>query len=111
MADKLLKSGFVSGEWNLDTNFKVDNPKDKVLIINENENNETMFYNGRQLSPLSSSVNKVFYNNKLRNDVSILLCDFWDDIDFQNTQNEGGVSFPTSKKPEELLYRILSYKE
>lgn len=33
MADKLLKSGFVSGEWNLDTNFKVDNPKDKVLII------------------------------------------------------------------------------
>ncbi len=82
--------------------------KDKVLIINENETNESMFYNGRQLSPLSSSVNKVFYNNKLRDDVSILLCDFWDDIDFQNTQNEGGVSFPTSKKPEELLYRILS---
>ena len=38
----------------------------------------------------------------------MLLCDFWDDIDFQNTQNEGGISFPTAKKPELLLYRIIS---
>ena len=81
---------------------------DKVLIVNEGEENETMYYNGRQLSPLSSSVNEVLHNNKLRQDISILLCDFWDDIDFQNTQNEGGVSFPTSKKPEELLHRIFS---
>jgi adenine-specific DNA-methyltransferase len=36
-----------------------------------------------------------------------LLCDFWSDIDFQNTQNEGGVSFPTAKKPELLLSRII----
>lgn len=26
-----------------------------------------------------------------------LLGDLWGDIDFQNTQNEGGVSFPTGK--------------
>ena len=32
-ADKLLKSGFLSGEWNLDTNFEVDNPNDKIIII------------------------------------------------------------------------------
>ena len=32
-ADKLLKSGFLSGEWDLDINFKVDNPKDKIIII------------------------------------------------------------------------------
>ena len=32
-ADKLLKSGFLSGEWDLDTNFKVDKPKDKIIII------------------------------------------------------------------------------
>ena len=31
-ADKLLKSGFLSGEWDLDINFKVDNPKDKIII-------------------------------------------------------------------------------
>jgi adenine-specific DNA-methyltransferase len=37
----------------------------------------------------------------------MLLCDFWDDIDFQNTQHEGGVSFPTAKKPELLLSRII----
>ena len=37
----------------------------------------------------------------------MLLCDIWTDIDFQNTQNEGGVSFPTAKKPEALLGRIL----
>ncbi len=33
VADKLLKSGFLSGQWKLDTNFKVDNPKDKIIII------------------------------------------------------------------------------
>src|SRR5690606_26721740 len=36
-----------------------------------------------------------------------LVCDFWDDIDFNNSQNEGGVSFPAGKKPEKLLYRII----
>ena len=32
-ADKLLKSGFLSGEWKLDTNFEVEDPKNKILII------------------------------------------------------------------------------
>ena len=41
-------------------------------------------------------------------DLATLLCDFWGDIDFQNTQNEGAVSFPASKKPEKLIKRILS---
>lgn len=79
---------------------------DKVFILNENEENEIMFYNGRQLTPLSKSLNSVYFNKKKTNDFAMLLCDFWHDIDFQNTQNEGGVSFPTSKKPEELLLRI-----
>lgn len=35
------------------------------------------------------------------------MCDFWNDIDFQNTQNEGGISFPAGKKPEALLRRFL----
>ena len=34
----------------------------------------------------------------------MLLCDLWTDIDFQNTQNEGGVSFPSGKKPEKLIF-------
>ena len=32
-ADKLLESGFLSGEWDLDTTFKVDAPGDKIIII------------------------------------------------------------------------------
>ncbi|MDA9697464.1 hypothetical protein N9U83_05180 [Candidatus Pelagibacter sp.] len=32
-ADKLLKSGFISGEWKLNTNFEVKDPKNKILII------------------------------------------------------------------------------
>ena len=36
-----------------------------------------------------------------------MLCDFWYDIDFQNTQNQGGVSLTNGKKPEQLIYRII----
>ena len=32
-ADKLLKSGFLSGEWQLNTDFEVKEPKNKILII------------------------------------------------------------------------------
>ena len=32
-ADKLLKSGFLSEEWKIDTNFNVKDPKNKILII------------------------------------------------------------------------------
>ncbi len=32
-ADKLLESGFLSGEWKLDTDFVVKDPKNKILII------------------------------------------------------------------------------
>lgn len=80
--------------------------KDKVLYVNKGDENEMMFYNGRQLTPLSKSLNEVYYDKKKVKDFAMLLCDFWSDIDFQNTQNEGGVSFPTSKKPEELMLRI-----
>jgi len=79
-----------------------------VFILEKGTENETMYYNGRQLSPLSKSLNTVLYNNTMREDLSILLCDFWNDIDFQNTQNEGGVSFPTSKKPEKLIQRLFN---
>lgn len=80
---------------------------DKVMFVNKNQENESMFYNGRQLTPLSNSIHEVIYKNKITNDLATLLCDFWADIDFQNTQNEGGVSFPTAKKPELLLSRII----
>lgn len=69
---------------------------------------EDYYYNGRMLTPLSSSIQTVVWNREISEDLGTLLCDFWEDIDFQNTQNEGGVDFPTSKKPEALLFRIIS---
>ena len=67
-----------------------------------------LYYNGQVITPLRQGVKTVYYNQQFNEDLGMLLCDFWDDIDFQNTQNEGGVSFPTAKKPELLLYRIIS---
>jgi adenine-specific DNA-methyltransferase len=93
---------------NEELKLKSKNLKDQVLFINKDDENETMFYNGRQLTPLSKSVHEVIYNGNISQDFGMLLCDFWDDIDFQNTQNEGGVSFTNGKKPEELLYRIIN---
>lgn len=77
--------------------------KDKVIPYGSNQ----FAYNGRRLSPLSSSIHEVITKNGINQEISKLLCDFWDDIDFNNTQNEGGVSFPAGKKPEMLLYRII----
>ncbi|MBL0380110.1 MAG: site-specific DNA-methyltransferase, partial [Desulfofustis sp. PB-SRB1] len=51
--------------------------------------------------------NDVIIGNIETKAFSFLLCDFWSDIDFNNTQNEGGISFPAGKKPELLLYRLI----
>lgn len=61
-------------------------------------------YNGSRISLLESSI--VSIDNK--ETFAQLLGDLWTDIDFQNTQNEGGVSFPNNKKPEALIRRILN---
>jgi adenine-specific DNA-methyltransferase len=66
-----------------------------------------LYYNGQVITPLKQGIKKVYLNQKFTEDLGMLLCDFWWDIDFQNTQNEGGVSFPTAKKPELLISRII----
>lgn len=66
-----------------------------------------LYYNGQVITPLEQGIKKVYKGQKFIKDLGMLLCDFWWDIDFQNTQNEGGVSFPTAKKPEFLLSRII----
>ena len=77
--------------------------KDKVIPYGDNQ----FAYNGRRLSPLFTSINKVIVNNEINLEISKLLCDIWTDIDFNNTQNEGCVSLPSGKKPEKLLHRII----
>jgi adenine-specific DNA-methyltransferase len=64
--------------------------------------------NGRRLFPLSKSIQDVGIDGQVVEDFAKLLCDFWDDVDFNNTQNEGDVKFPASKKPEYLIGRLLT---
>ena len=77
--------------------------KDKVIVI-ERENFEPIYIlNGGSLS---------FYKNKLRvvdgEEVPTeLLTDFWSDVNFAGMAKEGGVQFKSSKKPEQLIRRIL----
>ena len=80
---------------------------DKVYEHFKGDVSQGLYYNGQVITPLKQGIKKVYKNQKFVNDLGMLLCDFWWDIDFQNTQNEGGVSFPTAKKPELLLSRII----
>jgi adenine-specific DNA-methyltransferase len=64
--------------------------------------------NGRRLSPLSKSIYDVGFSGYHEEDFGKLLCDFWYDIDFNNSQNEGGISFPSGKKPEFLMARLIT---
>lgn len=76
--------------------------KDTVIIKN-NDGDNTYALNGKRLSTL----NKTILNMNGKMELVQLLGDLWGDIDFQNTQNEGSISFPTGKKPEALLRRII----
>lgn len=76
--------------------------KGKVVYI-ENGNEKMFAYNGSRLSLFSKVFKKIDGKEKMAQ----LLGDLWVDIDFQNTQNEGGVSLTNGKKPEALLKRII----
>ena len=76
--------------------------KDKVVFV-ENNGEKMFAINGSRLSFLSKSFKEI--NGEFK--MAQLLGDLWVDIDFQNTQNEGGVSLTNGKKPEALLKRII----
>ena len=83
-------------------------PENKNIPVKYGSNDDTQYaYNGRRMSFLSSSVKEILIGNKREKMITKLVCDFWDDIDFNNSQNEGGISFPSGKKPEKLLHRII----
>lgn len=77
--------------------------KDEIVSLGEDSDNIRYAYNGNRISFLDSSIKVIDKEEKFTQ----LLGDLWTDIDFQNTQNEGGVSFPANKKPEALLRRVL----
>lgn len=74
----------------------------EILSYNDEGDIIRYAYNGSRVSFLSSSIMEIAGEEKFVQ----LLGDLWVDIDFQNTQNEGGISFPASKKPEALIRRI-----
>lgn len=86
--------------------MKEESLKHPNEVIKFIDDNDIVRYalNGNRISFLTSAINNIDGNEKF----SQLLGDLWTDIDFQNTQNEGGVSFPASKKPEYLIRRILN---
>ncbi len=75
----------------------------KVVKFETSRGNIQYLYNGRQIG----FFNQCFHNVNGEEKLSVLLGDLWNDIDFGNTQNEGGVTFPNGKKPEMLPYRII----
>lgn len=77
--------------------------KGKVIRFESSKGNVQYLYNGSQIG----FFNQCFHNVNGEIKLSVLLGDLWNDIDFGNTQNEGGVSFPNGKKPELLIYRII----
>ena len=81
-----------------------------VYVYTDSTGDPQYAINGRRLSFLSRSIKPVVAKtlDTGDEDLAYALCDIWTDIDFQNTQNEGGISFPAGKKPEALLQRILS---
>ena len=89
--------------------IKLLSKKSVDVVIQYGENDDINYaINGRRMTFLSKTIKPVYVNQKIEEDLGMLLCDFWSDIDFQNTQNEGGVSFPAGKKPEFLLHRVIS---
>lgn len=82
--------------------------RDIVYVYQDGNGITNYALNGRRLFPLTKSIQDVGIDGSTEEDFAKLLCDFWDDIDFNNTQNEGGVNFPASKKPEFLVGRILT---
>ena len=92
-----------------------DEPKEKSLANPDtvveyigSEQSRNFAYNGRRLSPLSKSIQDIGIDGSSERYFAKLQCDFWDDIDFNNSQNEGGVAFAASKKPEYLIARLLT---
>ena len=89
----------------ISNSLKEESLKHPNEVIKQVDNNGVLRYalNGNRVSFLSSAINEIDGEEKFTQ----LLGDLWIDIDFQNTQNEGEVSFPASKKPEYLIRRIL----
>lgn len=76
---------------------------EKIVYIERKDGTKVYAKAGKRLSFLTSVYQLI--NGKY--ELGQLLGDLWTDIDFQNTQNQGHVSFTSAKKPEQLIRRII----
>jgi len=83
--------------------------KYRDIVYEDIEWNEIkgLYFNGQVITMISNWIKKIATWKTNKEYWSMLLCDFWWDIDFQNTQNEWWVSLTNWKKPEALLYRVI----
>lgn len=88
--------------------FSLSKPNEIVEFQSKDGKKVDLYYNGQVVTPLAQGFQTVVWSREISEDLGMLLCDFWLDIDFQNTQNEGGVAFPNSKKPESMVFRVFS---
>ncbi len=78
----------------------------EVIIFKSKSGNKIYLYNGRMLSFLSSSI-KPLNGGEFRG-IALALSDIWDDIDYNNIQNESPVILPNGQKPIKLIERIIT---
>lgn len=83
--------------------ISLKNPE-KIIEHTTGDGSIVLALNGKRLSTLDKTIGTIDGEECLVQ----LLGDLWTDIDFQNTQNQGGVSFTNAKKPEQLVSRIIS---
>ena len=115
--DKEIKKFYIDnaefiGRWtshkNKDITQKCLQNQDEILEFFDDEGKSKGIYlNKGVFSPIKDGLHMVKSNKKDELLWSMLLCDIWTDVDFQNTQNEGNNSLPAGKKPEFLIRRII----
>lgn len=66
-------------------------------------------YRGRRLAFLSKTIHKCLGDDgNITDDIATLSADFWHEVSTAALFNEGGVDLPNGKKPEYLLYKLIS---
>lgn len=78
--------------------------KGKFFVIERENKDPIIIYNGRTLAFYKKKIRDVDGNNVPTD----ILTNIWTDISYLSLGLEGGVSFANSKKPEKLISRILS---
>jgi len=96
LADKILKNGFLSDEWKLDETFKVENPKNKIVLI-YNHGSKENDKPSKNCQWKNNVRNFASLSGKKINDKDVLIYNFC-------TDNPGGDNWNVFWKGEDVKY-------